>query len=140
MTVKTYDPKQVTLIVGGKIISGFSDGTFIKAKRNDQAFALKVGVDGEGTRAKSSNRSGQLEITLMNSSDSNDALNAFALLDETANAGAVPVLLKDGSGRTLASAVTAWVQKLPDWSAAKEAFEIPWVLETDELIFSIGGN
>lgn len=138
--VKTYDPKLFSCIVGGKIMTGFSDGTYIKLERNEQAFNLKVGVTGEATRAKNNNRSGKVTITLMQSSDSNDALSTFAAADELTNAGAVPVLIKDGSGSTVASAVTAWVQKYPNTEFQKEATTREWVLETDELLMFVGGE
>lgn len=140
MAVKTYDPKQVSLIVGGKIISGYTDGTFISAERNEQMFNLKVGVDGIGTRAKTNNQSGKITITLHQSSNSNDDLSAFAAADELSNAGAVPILLRDASGRTLASALTAWVQKLANAEFAKEVSNRVWVLETDQLLLFDGGN
>jgi len=138
--VKTYDPKQFSNILGGKVISGYADGTFIKISRNEQAFNLKVGVDGEGTRAKSNNRSGKIEFTLMQSSSSNDDLSAIAALDDNANLGAVPYSGRDGSGRTVASALTAWIQKIPDTEFAKEVATRTWVIETDDLSMFIGGN
>lgn len=138
--VFTYDPKQVSLSMGGKPISGFSDGTFINVVRNEQAFNLKVGVDGEGTRAKSNNKSGKIEIELMQSSASNDVLTGFALADELSNNGAVPVLLRDGSGRSIFSCLTGWVQKMPDTPFAKEVQTRKWVIETDDLEYFIGGN
>lgn len=140
MALKNYDPKQITTIVGGKIISGFADGTFVKAERNEQAFNLKVGVDGEGTRAKNNNRSGKFTITLMQSSSSNDVLSAFALADEFSGGGAVPVLLRDALGTTLCTALTAWVQKIADPENAKEVSTRTWVLETDEMLMFVGGN
>lgn len=140
MAVKTYDPGQVAMIVGGKIITGFSEGTFIKASRNEQAYNLKVGVDGEGTRARNRNKSGKFEITLMQSSDSNDVLSAFAAADEASNSGSVPVLLKDASGRTVGACATGWVQKIPDSDFAKETEKRVWVIETDEIDIFVGGN
>lgn len=138
--VLTYDPKQVSVIVGGKIMSGFADTTFIKASRNEQAFNLKVGVDGEGTRAKSNNLSGKVEITLMQSSSSNDDLSAFAAADELANAGVVPLLINDKSGRTVLQATTAWIQKYADVEFAKETSTRTWILETDQFLIFEGGN
>jgi hypothetical protein len=138
--VFTYDPKNVSMIVGGKIMHGFGDGTFIKVSRNEQAFNLKVGVDGEGTRAKSNNKSGKFEITLMQSSSSNDILSGYATADELSNLGAVPVLLRDNNGTTLATALTGWVQKLPDSELAKEITTRTWTIETDALEMFIGGN
>lgn len=140
MSVKTFDPKIFSVIVGGKIMSGFADGTFIKVTRHEQAFTLKVGVDGEGARAKSGNRSGTFEITLMNSSYSNDDLSAFALADEVSGTGVVPVLVKDGSGRTVCESTTAWVQKFPDAEFGKEIGERTWIIESDEVIMFLGGN
>lgn len=140
MAVKTYDPNQVSVIVGGKIISGFADGSYINVERNEQMFNLKVGVDGEGTRAKSNNKSGKITLTLMQSSSSNDDLSAFAAADELSNSGAVPVLVKDGSGTTLIAAATAWIQKYSNAEFGKEVLTRQWVLETDELIMLVGGN
>jgi hypothetical protein len=136
----TYDPKQVAMIVGGQIMSGFSDGTFITVTRNEQAFNLKVGVDGEGTRAKSNNKSGKFEIELMQSSSSNDVLSGYAAADELSSTGAVPVYLKDNSGRTICTALTAWVQKYPDQPFAKEVSTRKWILETDDVEIFVGGN
>ncbi len=138
--VKTYDPKQVALIVGGSIITGFTDGTFITAERNEDMWNLKVGVDGIGTRAKSNNLSGKLTITLHQSSSSNDTLSGFAAADELSNTGAVPMLLRDASGRTLCSALTAWVKKYANAEFAKEVSNRVWVMETDQLVIFDGGN
>jgi Protein of unknown function (DUF3277) len=138
--VLQYDPKNVSVIVGGKIMSGFADGTFILAERNEQAFNLKVGVDGEGTRAKSNNLSGKVTITLMQSSSSNDVLSEYAIADQTANAGAVPIEIRDNQGTTVVAALTGWVQKFANMEDAKEVSTRVWVLETDELDMFIGGN
>jgi hypothetical protein len=138
--VTTYDPKQFSLIVGGKIITGFADGEYITVERNEQAYNLKVGVDGEGTRAKSNNKSGKVTIVLMQSSRSNDDLSAYAQLDESSNKGVVPVLGRDGSGRTAFGAATAWIQKFAPAPFAKEVGTRTWVLETNELDVFIGGN
>lgn len=138
--VKTYDPAKFSLIFGGKIIHGFVEGTAIEVERNEQAFNLKVGVDGEGSRAKSNNRSGKVTIHLMQTSSSNDDLSAIALADELSNSGVNPLLAKDGSGRSAFAASTAWIQKVPKADFAKEIGERVWVLETNDLDVFIGGN
>ena len=140
MAVAQFDPKQVTVIFGGKIIQGFMDGTFITAERNEQAFNLKVGVDGSGARAKNNNRSGKVTLTLLQTSGSNDDLSSFAAADELSSTGALPLLIRDASGRTVVSALTAWVQKYANAEFAKEISNRVWVLETDELIMLVAGN
>lgn len=139
-TVYTYDPKQLSLICGGKIIHGFADGTSIEVERNSQAFNLKIGVDGEGTRAKSNDRSAKITIHLMQSSSSNDDLSAFAAADELSNTGVFPVVAKDGSGRSLFASITAWVQKYPKADFARETSERVWVIETNDMDFLVAGN
>jgi hypothetical protein len=140
MSSRTFDPSQFQIIFGGKIISGFADGSFITMRRNDQAFNLKVGTDGKGTRVKSNNRSGQVQFNLMQSSPSNDDLSAIAQADELTNAGVNPLYIKDGTGTTIAAAVTAWIQKLPDTEFSNEATQRQWIIETDNLELYVGGN
>lgn len=140
MALTTYDPKNVSVIIGGKIMSGFADGTFVTVERNEQAFNLKVGVDGEGTRAKSNNKSGKITIVLMQSSPSNDDLSAIAAADELTGAGIVPSLVKDNSGTSLATALTSWVQKYSNNEYGKEVTTRTWIMETDELQTFVGGN
>lgn len=140
MAVRQYDPKLVTVTVGGAIITGFSDGTFINVVRNEQTWNLKVGVDGEGTRARNNNTSGKFEIELMQSSPSNDVLSALIAADENAAAGAVPILVRDTHGTTVASCLTAWVQKYPDVGYAKETGVRKWIFETDALNIFVGGE
>lgn len=137
---KTFDPAKFEIIFGGKIISGFADGSFIIIRRNDQAFNLKIGTDGQGTRVKSNNFSGQVQFNLMQSSPSNDDLSAIAQADELTNGGVNPLYIKDGTGNTIAAAATAWVQKLPDSEFSNEALTRQWIIETDRLEYFIGGN
>lgn len=138
--VKTYDPKQVAVICGSKIISGYADGTFVVVERNEQAFNLKVGVDGEGARAKSNNKSGKITITLLQSSQSNDDLSAFAAADELTGEGVFPCTVKDSSGTTLCAAATAWVQKMANPEFSGEIGQRVWVIESDEVDMLVGGN
>lgn len=140
MAARQYDPKNVSVIVGGTIIGGFTDGTFILAERNEDMWNLKVGVDGIGTRAKTNNQSGKFTITLHQSSPSNDYLSTLASADELGNAGAVPVLIRDNLGTTLATSLTAWVKKYANIEDGKEVANRVWVLETDQLLLFVGGN
>jgi Protein of unknown function (DUF3277) len=137
---RQYDPKNVSVVIGGQTISGFTDGTFLMAERNEQMFTLKVGVDGIGTRAKSNNQSGKVTITLHQSSPSNDYLSGLVQSDELANTGVIAILIRDNLGTTLVSALTAWFQKFANVEDGKEVANRVWVLETDTLLTFVGGN
>ena len=139
MGLKTYDPNQVQVIVGGFPMSGFADGTFVTVEKNEDAWALQMGTDGEGTRSKSNNESGRVIITLMQSSESNDILNGFAESDRLSNSGLVPVMVKDSLGSALHAAEQAWIVKKPASEYAREAGPREWILETDNLQDNPGG-
>lgn len=140
MSVLTYDPYQVAAIVGGSIIQGYADGTFVTVARNADMWAMKVGTDGIGTRAKSSNKSGRITITLHQSSASNDLLSALAEDDELTNTGIFPFFLRDNSGRTLITALTAWIVKQADAEFALDVSNRVWIIESDDIEIFNGGN
>lgn len=137
---RTYDPKQVVVIFGGRQVRGYADGTFVEVVRDEDMFSLYVGADGESTRAKSNNKSGSVTVTLQQSSPSNDELSELALADELGNAGVLPLLVKDGSGRALFTAEQAWIQKMADSAFGNETETREWVIRTGELIPFVGGN
>lgn len=140
MAVLVYDPSSVSIVFAGTIITGYDDGTFVSIERNNDMWAIKVGADGIGTRAKSSDKSGRVTITLMASSPANDKLSAMAVADELSGAGVAPLLVRDGSGRTVASALSAWVVKMPQVEFSKEPSNRAWTLETDSLTLYVGGS
>lgn len=138
--VKTYDPKSMAIIIGGKQASGFADGTFLNVEFDEDAFGLTVGADGEGMRAKSNNKSATITLTLLPTSDYNRHLSDLAQADEDSNSGVVPVLIKDGSGRDLHSAESAWIQKRAAAEYSREGSPREWTLRTDNLQSFLGGN
>jgi hypothetical protein len=102
---------------------------------NADLFELTVGTDGEATRSAQNNKSAQITIDLMQTSESNAVLESFA-----ASGAAFPLLVKDGSGSTIYSAVSAWVRRRPDATFDRTATSRSWVLECGELIGLEAGN
>jgi hypothetical protein len=140
MAVSTYDPKQVAIIFGGFSLSGFADGSFVTVERNEDAFTLQMGTDGEGTRSKSNNKSGRVTVRLMQSSESNAILSGIAKSDELSNSGVQPLMVKDNSGASLYVAEQSWIVKMPSAEYDREASEREWIIETDSLQMFEGGN
>lgn len=142
MPAKVYNPKEVTIIFGPVIVTGFADGTFLSVDFNEDAFTLQVGTDGEGTRSKSNNDSATIAFTLMQSSDSNDLLSALHNIDKNTPSGdgIVPLLIKDLQGSSLYTAETAWIRKAPTSEFAREAGPREWTIETDKLVAFVGSN
>jgi len=142
MAVKTYDPANILLTVAGIPISGYADGTFISIVRDNPSYNSGTGSDGEGYRAKSNDKSGTCTLTLLQTSESNDALSALYQLDEATGDGVGPLLLKDNSenGRSIYEAETCWIEKPADAEFAREVSDREWVIKTDKLVAFIGGN
>lgn len=138
--IAQYDPKKVLVIIGGAIMSGFSDGGLVTVARNEDAWTLQVGTDGEGTRSKTNNKSGRITVPLMQSSPSNDVLSALAIADELSNGGVVPILIKDSNGTTVCGAKAAWIVKIPDAEYGREAGPREWILESHEIDIFLGGE
>ena len=140
MALRTYDPKQVVVSIGGVPMSGFADGTFLLVDRDEQMFSKIVGADGTTTRVKSNNRSGTMTLTLKQSSPSNDVLSGFAALDELSNTGVVPVLIKDLSGNSIFFSATGWIQKYASSEFGKEINNREWVLDLADVDVFVGSN
>lgn len=142
MSLKTYDPKQVSMVFAGIIISGLADGSFVKVEPNADSFSLMVGADGEACRAKSNNRSGKITFVVMQSSPANDALSALHNVDvDSANGDGIgPCIIKDNSGRTLVLAEKAWIMRQPSAEFGREVQTREWVLESNEIQAFHGGN
>lgn len=140
MALTNYDPAQVSVIFAGIPISGFADGTFVSIDQNEDSFALTIGSDGEGVRARSNNDSGRVTITLLQSSESNDLLSAAHNADKGTGNGVAPLLIKDNTGRTIIEANTAWIVRSPAQEFAREASSREWIIETNKLNQFVGGN
>lgn len=138
--MKTYDPGKVTTSFLSNTLGGFADGTMVVVKRRSDAFTLTIGSSGEGCRNRSQDKSGEIEITLLASSASNDVLNAAADSDEKDGTGVGAFQIKDLNGTSICHATNAWIKKKPDMEFAKEVSNRVWVLETDEIEMTEGGE
>ena len=140
MPVRTFDPKEVAVVVGGSVIGGFADGEFIRVSRKNDAYTMVEGSDGVISRAKSNSRSGEMTIILSQTSPSNDVLSLIHAADEATNAGVVPVAVKDLSGRSTYVSAFAWIRKSPDTSFGKDITNREWILDLADYNPFVGGN
>jgi len=134
----TYDPKDLSVIVGGIPITGFAPGSFVTITYDEDSWALSVGPDGEAVRSKSNVKSATVELSLMHGAIANQVLSGFRVADEATNAGLVPLQILDRGTGTLHSAEAAWVQKQPDMDYQPEAQPIGWTLRTASMDQNIG--
>lgn len=140
MSVRSFDPKAVIISIGGIPVSGFADGTFLEITADTQQFSKVIGSDGFATRVKTNNYGGVMTLTLAQSSPSNDALSALLNADRLANAGVVPILVKDLSGTSIFFSATGWIQQFPDVTYGNTINNRAWTFDLAEMDVFIGGN
>lgn len=136
----TYDPAEVYVTLGGNVISGYADGTFINIEFDEQQWNKTTGADGHTARSKTNNYAGKVTLTLMQTSAGNDVLSALWVADKRNNGGVVDLLVTDALGNTRWSATNAWVQKMPNQGFGKESDTREWVIDCTSLLGFAGGN
>ena len=93
MAVTTYDVRDVNVIVNGRVITGFSDGSSIEAEKNQDNFTPHVGVKGEVTFAESNDETGTVTITVKSTSPSYPYLTSLA--NRRGESAIVPIQIVD---------------------------------------------
>ena len=136
---KTYDPSQISVVIGNASITGFADGTILSIERNEDAFTYVASTTGGGSRTKNANRSGKVTLTLQKTSESNEVLDNYADLDETENDGIFPILIRDNNGKDLVKAESAWIMKKPTMEESKDLPSREWIIEAAELEMNVKG-
>lgn len=128
--MKTYNPKKVNLVLGGFLVTGYADGTFIKLKwNNPELFKRHIGGQGEVTRTERVDTSGTIEISLMQTSPAHTFLHNLAKLK-----GTFPVLQTyKGDNNFAAAGPNAWVEKMPDEESATEVSKRDWVIAVEDM-------
>lgn len=117
VSVTTYDPKKVNVIVGGRVITGFaSDGVVTLAKSEDSV-TPSVGAKGDVTYSENANESGTVSLTLMSTSSSLPYLR-----DLEAKRRAVNVSITDANNDTAftMNEDNCRITKMPDVARQKE--------------------
>ena len=140
LTVRTYDPKQITVTFGPTIITDFAEGTFVKVARNGNAFEKQRGADGSVDRINKNALDFTVNFTLKQTSPINAVLSGVMLADQLSNSGTLPLVVKDLGGSTLFTAAQAWIAKDPDMEFGDTLGSREWTFETGPAANLIGGN
>lgn len=131
--ISTYDPANVQVIIDAVPVSGFADGTFVSVSQDNESFTKKVGADGEVARARMSNRSGTLTLTLMATSVANAALTALHLAETIFS-----ISIIDGGNEVFGA--QCWVEKPPTVDRGTEISDSEWTIAIAQVVFGLEGN
>ena len=108
--IYTYNPKEVTLVMGGYIFTGWES---ITITRNTKAFTPIRGIRGKNTRVKNRDTSATIVIPLLQTSSGNDVLTQIVEQDINFGTALISLSLSDGSGSSVFDSSEAYVTGFP---------------------------
>ncbi|CAM6004896.1 unnamed protein product [Sphagnum balticum] len=140
--ISQYAPDDVTVTVGTQIVSGFQEGTFVEAERDQDTSEISTGSDGEATLVISPVQKGKIKITLQQASPQNDYFNTLfqALQQKTLTTAVIPVRVADKNGTTVVQCQQAVVNKPVKVSFADKPEGREWTFITGYLDIEAGGE
>ncbi|OPA77512.1 DUF3277 domain-containing protein [Paenibacillus selenitireducens] len=122
--MNTYDPKDVTVVVGGTYLTGFSED-MVEAEKDEDNYETKVGAQGDVIRTKVNNPLGTITLTLLPTSPQ------VAYMDKLANTGAlVPVsVIHSGTPKETITVTESFVKKPATRTYGKDAEDREYELQ-----------
>jgi hypothetical protein len=137
--IKTYAADRVKMVVGAHTITGTADGTFVTIEPLGDGVTSESGAYGDVARSMSLDPRHTINITLQQTSRSNDVLSVLADADRLSGGnGAFPITVTDLRGGTL-FAGTGWIVKKATATFAKGLEAKEWPIGAVGQ-FTNGGN
>ena len=134
-----FDPKAVTLTLGGQTVTGFAEGTKITLTRDNQFTTTQEGVDGDIVINLNNKTVGTLTFTLFQTATFNSTMEWWAqtYMSKT-GPFYVPVELNDPSSGAMSS--LAWLEMQGDFSIAEEDSSLTWTLKVADATLKGNAN
>jgi hypothetical protein len=139
MAVRTYDPNSIYVICGAGPIVGFADGSSVKVTRVNDTFEPVDGIGGVVSRRRNSNTRGVVELTLAQTSVSNDFLSLLAIADEKLGRGVFPIAIGAVTSKSLYVSAFAWIRKPSDAEYGKDLTNRIWIFDLESVEMFTGG-
>lgn len=128
---RTYDSKDVNLILNGNFITGLAEGEAIEANQNEESFTKKVGMQGDVVLSETQDKTGTIKFKLDSSSPSCQVVEELAR--RTGENALVAVQVVDlTTGGISAGGNKARVKKTADKKWGAESTEREYELEVTD--------
>lgn len=111
MAIKVFDPNQISVVAGVSPIQGFAEDSMLSIEGEDAKYIITSDIHGNTTRFRQNKNIAKVTLTLTQSSPSNDVLSSFLEADSQNNAGVFNFMIKDNSGTSLFTSVSAYIEK-----------------------------
>lgn len=136
---KEYSAKGVAISWNGLPFKGLDEGTFIRLSRQSNIRQRVVGAQGDVALTKYADRTGNIEITLMQTSPTNNVLSGIMVAQESELFEGDVVsnfLIYDPSGSVMATGINAWLEKAPEIQLGKDQSPKTWTFGCELLEFT----
>lgn len=136
--LNSYSPKEVNVSFNGIAITGFAPDSFIRIRRNSDVLYETVGSQGELSLTKNADKTGEIEIELLQTAESNIELSAL-LFGTEFGGGLIPVgeiVIEDPSGSNLTVAHNAYIKMTPEIDLGNEQNSRTWTFGCEELVYT----
>jgi len=136
--VRTYDPKNVKVIIGVVPVTGFVSVTVTQPEDS-----FEKGRASDGTVDRTARNINDYQVTLMVKGTSliNSVLSEFHATDLLNNQGRFPLIIEDLDRIVpVLVAETAWVVKYPDMELGDTSADREWTIDTGPAQFTPGGT
>lgn len=134
-----YSPKDVVCSWNGIAIEGFAPDSFLRLQRTSPLITPVVGAGGQVALTRNADKTGTIEIELMQTSLSNQMLSAIQAkqdnmeLEEDISSNFV---IYDPSGSVLATGINAWLQELPQIELGRDQNSKTWIFGCEKLDYT----
>ena len=138
----TYDPKKVDVVYGTTTLADFGPDSMVKVTREGEDFEVKQGAAGYTEWTNKNIAIHTIEVTLMQTSPSNDILSNALKADRSGNAGQKTITITDNStgGTSKITLTGARIVKSPEVSFGATGKELTWTFKASGVTdYMIGG-
>tara|TARA_R110000851_G_scaffold332262_1_gene507894 strand:- start:5388 stop:5888 length:501 start_codon:yes stop_codon:yes gene_type:complete len=134
-TLPDYSSRQVKIGFFDDVATGLAD-TGVTMQRNQDITSTKVGMSGEPATSINPDRTGQIELTVDQSSALNILLSGVVAAEEVAGKKARGAFtVEDPSGGAIAKLARVHIQGTPTVTFASERQDRTWTLFVEDYIF-----
>lgn len=120
---------------GVPFTGGYGEGGAIKIAFNAELYENVIGVSGDVVRSTNNDKSANIEVTLLQTSEYNKTLKTLQSLQSVG-----PLLIRDRRNGDELVAQRAWVQKRPDYEFGQKSVDRVWTIKAERLEEYPGGR
>lgn len=144
----TYSAEEVQVILEQEStglvyrVVGFMEDAMVTITPSVDTYTPYNGADNTGARIHNGSRSANVVLSLQQTSPSNDVLTRLLQKDVRSrrNEGLFSVMIKDASGRTVATARQAYITRLPEVTYTNSMSVREWNVYAYNSEIFVGGN